>query len=167
MYSVIINSNSDLIPDILDMFHDFLFHKLLLDGKVPRIASAGAAKLLRGPPADPLPNFGRDLATLQRVVVDLCEERISDAQMRALCRIPAADNNPRPDVNFGGVIAHMIVAFVNQSLKQFPLIKLTPLLRRGVDHPQPYDFVIQKGIQVALSLLFLFFSFLFALFLTP
>jgi hypothetical protein len=147
LYSVIINSNSDLIPDILDMFHQFLFHTLLLEGKVPRIASPGVAKLLRGSAADPLPNFGRDLATLQRVVGDLCEEKISDAQMRSLCKLPVPDDNPRPDVNFGGVIAHTIVAFVNQSLKRFPLIKITPLLQRGIDHLQPYDFAIEKGIR--------------------
>lgn len=134
------------------MFQQFLFHTLLLDGKQPRIASPGIAKLMRGPAADPLPNFGRDLASLQRVVTELCDERIPDAQMRALCKIPVPDANPRPDVNFGGVVAHMIVGFVNQSLKQFPLIKLTPLLQRGVDHPQPYDFAIQKGILFLLSL---------------
>lgn len=129
------------------MFHDFLFHTLLMDGKVPRISSPGITKLLRGPPNDPLANFGRDLATLQRVVTDLCEEKLPDAHMRALCNVPAPDANPRPDVNFGGVIAHKIVAFVNLALKKFPLIKLTPLLQRGIDHPQPHDFALQKGIQ--------------------
>jgi hypothetical protein len=129
------------------MFHDFLFHTLIMDGKVQRVTSPNVAKLLRGEATDPLPNFGRDVATILRVIGDLCDEKITDAQVRALCQLPAApDANPRPDFTFGGVLAHKIVNFVNQTLKAFPLIKLTPLLQRGVAHPQPFDTVLQKGI---------------------
>lgn len=128
------------------MFHTFLFATILLDNKTPRVTSANSAKLFRGAPNDPLPNFPRDTAIILRVISDLCEEKISDAHMRSLCAIPAPDNNPRPDVAFGGVLAHKIVGFVNKVITDYPLIKLTPLLERGKSHPQPTDFVLVNGI---------------------
>jgi hypothetical protein len=49
-------------------------------------------------------------------------------------------------VPFSGLVAHMVVDFISKTLRQFPVIRQTPLLQLvATNFNQPLDYILQQG----------------------
>ncbi len=141
---------------MLGMFHEFLFKVVMLNGNKIRFASPNITKYIIAKEY-PSANFARDANSLLQVVDALCDEEITDDQVRQLCQLPApTDQAPKPNMIFGGVLAHVIVKTAKTWLQKYPLIMKTAILERALIYDQPYDFVLQKDIQI----FYLFYYFL-------
>jgi hypothetical protein len=51
----------------------------------------------------------------------------------------------KKSIPFSGLVAHLVVSFISQTLRQFPIIEQTPLLRHVVTFNQPPEFALLQG----------------------
>jgi hypothetical protein len=169
LYSVIINADSAIIPDTVELFHEFVLTRLLLtiDGK-PRNPNF-LQYLNCSPQGKFYANFPRyfffsilnesrnidtncicsDAVKLVQIVSSLCEELIPITQLqRSSTTPPQVKFGPPPrgvdTVNFGGFAAHLVVTYVKQMLESYPIVKKTTLLQRVFTHKQPIEYVLER-----------------------
>lgn len=108
-----------------------------------------------------------DIGVLTKLVSDLCEEtipveqvlfsknkdelveevRIHFMKLFSCNSFLSKEHDLAGDqVIFAGLAVHILVGFISQKLKKFPIIKRTPLLQRTLTFKQPADYLMDvKG----------------------
>src|SRR5271163_3528319 len=59
---------------------------------------------------------------------------------------PEKPTQEKHAIPFSGLVAHLVVSFISQTLRQFPIIEQTSLLKHVVAFNQPPGFALQNGM---------------------
>eukprot|EP01114_Cavostelium_apophysatum_P014001 TRINITY_DN3512_c0_g1_i9.p1 TRINITY_DN3512_c0_g1~~TRINITY_DN3512_c0_g1_i9.p1 ORF type:complete len:5234 (+),score=1501.00 TRINITY_DN3512_c0_g1_i9:231-15932(+) len=141
LYSTIINSDSDLVPDLLFETHMFVFDRLITSPETKNLRHPNFqvyAKTHRTKGEEkrsPSEEFPRTVKGITNVLRAIAEEKKPAGPL-----LEGGANGQFQEETFFPLVAHSVVQFIKSSLEKYQLIVRTPLLERVFAYQQPLLF---------------------------